>query len=71
MPKLNQKVCKYLEDTMVKMIFKCMPLGSKQGEAAQICKENVDWFDCSNMHIQRVQRVSIQVYCRAGPSGCK
>jgi hypothetical protein len=62
--KLTHKVLSDLKASIVRVIFShVLILGSKQGHTVEVCKENVDRLNCSNMHIQRVQGVSIQVYC--------
>jgi hypothetical protein len=62
--KLTHKVLSDLKASIVSVIFShALILGSKQGHTVKVCKENVDRLNCSNMYIQRVQGVSIQVYC--------
>lgn len=62
--KLTHKVFNDLKASIISVIFShALIIGSKQGHTAKVCKENVDRLNCSNMHIQRVQGVSIQVYC--------
>ena len=62
--RLTHKVFSDLKASIVSVIFShALILGSKQGHTIEVYKENVDRLNCSNMHIQRVQGVSIQVYC--------
>jgi hypothetical protein len=62
--RLTHKLLSDLKASIVSVIFShALLLGSKQRHIAKVCTENVDRLNCANMHIQRVQRVSIQVYC--------